>query len=124
MRSNQSISVSRVTYYKDPDIFAGKLVKSLTLSLKDLSIGSKQILALHSRSSGLGTDKDCNVSLGKCLLNFSCGNDLRYKGESTVLKFKDKTLKRAFSSRELEELKNDFLVRSKHAALSNHEAED
>lgn len=124
VRSDQSIGVGGVSDNQNLDILASELIEGLTLSLEDLGISGKQIFALHAGASWLSTDENGDISLSESLFDLCGGDDLRNQGESTILKFKDKTLENIFSRWELEELKNDLLVRSKHAALRNHEAED
>lgn len=124
VRSDQGIGVGGVSDNENLDILASVFIEGLTLSLEDLGIGSEQIFALHAGSSWLSTDENSDISLSESLFNLCGGNDLRHKGECTVLKLKNEALEEIFSRWEFEELKNDLLVRSEHAALRNHEAED
>jgi hypothetical protein len=122
VRSNESVSVGRVTHNENLHILLRELVEGLTLSLEDLGVLVQEIFALHAGASWLGTDEHSNISLSEGLFNLSCGNDTCDKGECTILELEDKTLKESFGSRKLKELKDHFLVGSKHSSLSSHEA--
>jgi hypothetical protein len=122
VRSNESVSVGGVTDNEDLHILLCKLVEGLTLSLEDLGVFVQEIFALHAGASGLGTNEYSDISLTEGLLNLGCGNDTSDKGECTILELEDKTLKESFGSRKLKELKDHFLIGSKHSSLSSHEA--
>lgn len=116
---NESIGVSRVANDANFDVLLGNLVKSLTLSLEDLSVGGEKISTLHTGAAGSGTNENSNVDIFEANHSVSAGDDLVNKRVGTIVQLHHNTLEDLLGSRELNKLKNDLLVRTEHAALSN-----
>jgi len=122
--SDEGVGVCGVS--DDTNLYSllGNFVKSFTLSLKDLSVGSEEITTLHTWTTGSGTDKDSNVAILETNHGINTRDDLMNCTVSTVIKLHDESLENFLCSWELDELKDDLLVGSEHSALCNEVAEE
>ena len=124
VRCDEGVGVGGVSNNSDLHGLLGNLIDSLTLSLENLGISSKEISTLHARASGASADKHGNISILESNKRVSSSDDRVNVGVSAIVEFHDETLEDLLGSWELNELQDDLLVRSEHSALSNEVAKE
>jgi len=124
VRADQRVRVGWVAHNDDLDGLLGYCVDGTTLSLEDLSIGLEKVGSLHTGASWASTNKHSDVSILESNERVHGGDNVSNTSVGTVLELHDESLEHLLSLRELNELKNDFLVGSKHSSLSNEVAKE
>lgn len=89
---NEGVCVSRVADDADFDSLLGNLVKSLTLSLEDFSIGGEEVGALHTGAARSGTNENSNINILEADHSVGARDDLVHKRVSTIVQFHHDTL--------------------------------
>lgn len=124
LAGNEGIGVGWVAHHAHLHSLSGDFVKSLTLGLEDLGIGSQEVSSLHSWASWSGTDKHGHISILEGDEWVSGWNDLLDAVVGSVFELHDETLEDLLSCGQLQQLQDNSLVWSKHASLSNEVAEE
>lgn len=124
MGCDQSVGVCRVTDNQNFDSLLCYLVKSLALSLENLSVGAQEVTALHAGAAGLSADKHSDIAVFEANKGVSGGDDGVDEVVRSVVELHDEAFQNLLSSWELDELKNHLLVGSEHSALRNEVAEE
>lgn len=124
VRCNKCICIGRITNNTDLDSLLGDLVKSLTLSLENLSVGAEEITTLHAGTTRFGTHEHRDINVLEADKRVSGPNDLVNEGIGTVVELHDEALENFLSCGQLDQVKNHLLVGSKHAALGNKIAKE
>mmetsp|Transcript_12623 Transcript_12623/g.17426 ORF Transcript_12623/g.17426 Transcript_12623/m.17426 type:complete len:221 (-) Transcript_12623:45-707(-) len=122
--SDKGVGVSGVSDNENLDALLGNLIEGSTLSLENLGICTKEILAFHTRATGSSTDENSSITVLETNHWVSGRNDLVNKRISTIHELHAQTLERTFSLRKFNELQNDLSDGSEHASLSNEVAEE
>ena len=124
VRGNKRVSIGRVSDNTNLYSFLGNFIQSLSLSLEDLGISSEEVRSLHSWSSWSSSNKNSDISILESNKWISGWDDLLNAIIWSILELHHKSLKSFLCSWELQKLKNNSLVRSKHASLSNEIAKE
>ena len=101
LAGNEGIGVGWVAHHAHLHSLSGDFVKSLTLGLEDLGIGSQEVSSLHSWASWSGTDKHGHISILEGDEWVSRWNDLLDAVVGSVFELHDETLEDLFSCRQL-----------------------
>jgi len=121
MGKDESVGVGRVADDNGLAGLLGSLVHGSTSALEDGTVVLEEISTLHTRSTGLGTDKDGGINTFETLLKVISLHDTLYKRESGILDLHSSTLEGVHGVRELDAVEDDGLVGSKEATRGNAE---
>ena len=124
MRADKGVGVGRVSNDANLHSLLGDLVDGSTLSLENLCVRLKQVSSLHAGASWSCANKNSNISVLKTNHRVSRRNNLLHASVGAIVQLHHKALKDFLSLGELNELKDNLLVRSKHSSLSNEVAEE
>ena len=124
MRCNKCICVGGIANNTDLDSLLGDLVKSLALSLENLSVGAEEITTFHAGTTRFGTHEHRNINVLEADKRISGSDDLVNEGISTVVELHDEAFEDFLGCGQLDQVKDHLLVGSKHAALGNKIAKE
>jgi hypothetical protein len=123
-RGNESVGVCWVSNNADLDSLLGNLVEGSTLSLENFSIGLQKIGSLHSWTSWSSTNHKADINVLESNQWVSSWNNLFNAAVSAITELHAETLKWSLGLWEFYQLKDDFLVRTEHATLSDEMAQE
>ena len=124
VRRDQSVSVGWVADNTHLHSLLGDFVKSLSLSLEDLCVSLKEVSTLHTGTAWSGSNEHGHISVFESNEWVSGGDNLVHEVVGAIIELHNETLQDFLSGWQLKELKDNLLVGSKHAALSNEVAEE
>ena len=124
VRCNKCIGVGGIAYNTDLNSLLRDLVKSLALSLENLSVGAEEITTFHAGTTRFGTHEHRNINILEADKRVSGADDLVNEGISTVVELHDEAFEDFLSCGQLDQVKDNLLVGSKHAALGNKIAKE
>lgn len=122
--SNESVGVSWVSDHANLDSLLGNLVEGSPLSLENFGVGLQKVGSLHSGASWSGADHKAHVDVLEPVQWVGGGNDLVHAAVGTVAELHAETLQWSLGLGKLNQLEDDFLVGSEHAALSDEVAQE
>lgn len=123
-RSNQGVGVSGIANNKDFDGFLGNSVEGRSLNLEDFSIRFEKIGSLHAGASGSCTDQNSDINILEALERTDARDNAGNSAVSRIVELHRQAFERALGSRELDEVQDNFLVRSEHTTLADEVTEE
>ena len=121
--SDQAVRVCRVTDDEHANVFGRVVVDRFSLRTKDLAVCFEQVFSLHAFSSWPGTDQQGIVGVLKADVSVVRRNDAREQRKRAVIEFHDHAVEGRKGRRNLEQLKNDGLIRTQHVARGDAEGQ-
>lgn len=117
---DKTVCVGWVTNNQNLDGLLGKLVKSLTLLLKDLHISGEEVASFHALFARHSTNHQSNIDISEGLFEVMSCNNLLKGSESAILKLHNNTIEGILDLGNIEKVKYDLLILAKQIAVGDH----
>ena len=118
-----SVGVGGVANDQHLDGLLGELVQSLTLVLEDRAVLGQEVLPLHTLLTGEGTDKNGVVDVLEGGFQVGGTNNTINERVRAILELENNTLQSFLAERNIQKVKDDLLLGSKHVALGDQREE-
>lgn len=118
-RRDERVGICRVADDQDFDSFLGGSVEGRALKLEDFRVRLEEISPFHAGASRSGADQHCDIDVLEALERTDARDDASNAAVSGITDLHSQAFERSLGRWELDEVQDNFLVGSKHAALAD-----
>jgi len=123
VRSNETVGVGWVTDDQGLAVSSGVVIDGLSSVNENLSVVLEKITSLHSWTSWLGTNEHVVVGVLETNSRVASADNSMEKRESAVIELHLNTSKLFLSIWKIDQMKNDWLIRTKHFTVGDSEGD-